>query len=137
MKNSGNLAGGRIGAQQVRTRPPWAKYRARLPDVVECTECGSGIMLQQMKDHLVSEHNYMKVGAQVFKRHLCEICSKPALHRSGVRTFCGAHKTYANLTAVRTTRHLDSGAMACERAGGEFEKGRRRTEVFRDNCGTR
>ncbi len=103
----------------------WGKYRRTA--VLGCSECGKDFPFNPdhpgaLKDHLVSEHGYIREGAQVFKRFLCEMCQKPALHRYGVRSFCSDHKIYAQQIAAGVVRYVDKEKSDAQKLFDEVEK---------------
>lgn len=84
---------------------------------MRCAECGddfTGCEKGVLKNHLVEKHDYIREGAQVFKRHLCGICGKPALTSWGARFFCGEHKEFAKKVAASTHpfRNREAGLKA-------------------------
>ena len=76
-----------------KDRPRW-----RNPDGTmwsSCFHCDKAINLDDMQEHVLKEHGYQKVGAQVFMRHQCIACNKPALYQVGAMFYCKEHKNLA------------------------------------------
>lgn len=137
--NSGQITGGKIGAQNISGAPPWAQKNKHSHDPTVCSECGAEVTLETAKHHMVTAHGYLQVGAQVFKRELCEVdgCGKPALHKMGVRRFCGTHKGYAALVATRVMARMDPFHVAMNKMQDGIDKERRATERSREAHGRR
>jgi hypothetical protein len=77
----------------------------------QCGECGDPLTQSSIHDHMVEKHGYMRVGAQVFKRVLCQYkdCGAPGLYKVGMHVSCKQHSNALKVIAVRKTASYDSG----------------------------
>lgn len=76
-----------------------------------CGECGKKFADESIRDHMVEQHGYMRVGAQVFKRVLCQFkeCGAPGLYKVGVHVSCGAHREALSKLALVRSDSYDAG----------------------------
>lgn len=57
-----------------------------------CGQCGLEIEgREKVRAHMVEVHGFQQAGFQVFKRQICELCTRPALYRVGPHVYCRDH----------------------------------------------
>lgn len=65
------------------------------PPPRQCNVCGyNPTTIEDFRQHVVSKHGMIRVGAQVFTRRFCH-CGKPGLYYVGQLSFCKVHREEA------------------------------------------
>lgn len=76
-----------------------------------CSLCGYvPSSADNSRDHMVNQHGFMRVGAQVFRRLVCVMCPKPGLYRVGHLAYCRDHLDAAKKKRMVAVKVLDDQA---------------------------
>lgn len=94
---------------------PGRDLKSRYKGPTKCRLCEFIGDRDEIMQHMVDAHKFIKVGAQVFQRFPCVMCPKPGLFKLGGVAYCKEHRHYAVDIQKKIAAEIDDKARRRER----------------------